>query len=89
MSLKTKVKEIKEQKLTAVNNVLSFSKKIATQKTKDLNIFLNLNEEAIAQAKEIDKRIKEKKSTGKQTDGEREKERQKERNKERKKERKR
>jgi len=58
MNLKTKLKEIKEGKLTAVKNVMAFSEKIATKKTKDLNIFLHLNEDAIAQAKEIDKRIK-------------------------------
>ena len=58
MNLKTKLKQIKEGKLKAVDNVLAFSKKISTPKTKDLNIFLNLNEDAIDQAKEIDKRIK-------------------------------
>jgi aspartyl-tRNA(Asn)/glutamyl-tRNA(Gln) amidotransferase subunit A len=62
MNLKTKLKEIKEGKLTAVKNVMAFSEKIATKKIKDLNIFLNLNEDAIDQAKEIDKRIK--KGTG-------------------------
>jgi aspartyl-tRNA(Asn)/glutamyl-tRNA(Gln) amidotransferase subunit A len=65
MSFKQKVKEIKSGKLKAIDNVLSFSKKIATPKTKDLNIFLSLNEKAIEQAKEIDKRIKEGKKTGK------------------------
>jgi len=58
MNLKTKLKQIKEGKLTAVENLMNFSKKISTPKTKDLNIFLNLNEDAIDQAKEIDKRIK-------------------------------
>ena len=58
MSLKTKVKQIKEGKLTAIENVMNFSKKIATKETKNLNIFLHLNEDAIDQAKEIDKRIK-------------------------------
>ena len=58
MNLKTKLKQISSGKLTAVENVMNFSKKIATPKTKDLNIFLSLNEDAIAQAKEIDKRIK-------------------------------
>ncbi|NPE26554.1 Asp-tRNA(Asn)/Glu-tRNA(Gln) amidotransferase subunit GatA [Methanococcoides sp. SA1] len=37
---------------------MQFSKKIATPKSKDLNIFLELNEDAIEQAKAIDKRIK-------------------------------
>ncbi len=59
MNLKTKIKQIKEGKLTSVKNVMNFSKEIATPKTKDLNIFLSLNENAIEQAKKIDKRIKE------------------------------
>ena len=63
MTLKNKVKQIKEGKLRAVDNVLAFSKIIATPKTKNLNIFLNLNENAIEQAKEIDKRIKNKKNS--------------------------
>jgi len=62
MNLKLKLKEIKSGKLSAVNNVLNFSKKIATPKTKDLNIFLSLNEDAIEQAKAIDKKIKENKA---------------------------
>ncbi|MFH0808342.1 MAG: amidase family protein [archaeon] len=57
--LKTKLKLLQSQKLTALDNVLAFSKKIATPKSKDLNIFLDLNEEAIEQAKNIDKKIKE------------------------------
>jgi aspartyl-tRNA(Asn)/glutamyl-tRNA(Gln) amidotransferase subunit A len=57
MTLKPKLKQIQQGKLSAVNNVLTFSKKIATPKTKDLNIFLSLNEEAIQQAKTIDKKI--------------------------------
>ena len=65
MELKEKIKQISSGKLSCVENVLSFSKKIATPKTKDLNIFLGLNENAIEQAKKIDKRIKEKKEIGK------------------------
>ncbi|MFH0711722.1 MAG: amidase family protein [archaeon] len=60
ITLKQKIEQIKKGKLTAVQNLLNFSKKIATPKTKDLNIFLKLNENAIEQAKEIDKRIKNK-----------------------------
>ncbi|MCK4649870.1 aspartyl/glutamyl-tRNA amidotransferase subunit A [Candidatus Pacearchaeota archaeon] len=41
---------------------MHFSKKIATPETEDLNIFLSLNEDAIEQAKQIDKRIKENKA---------------------------
>ena len=60
MTLKHKLKQIKEGELTTVENLMNFSKKIATPKTKDLNIFLSLNENAIEQAKKIDKRIKNK-----------------------------
>ncbi|MBT6690690.1 Asp-tRNA(Asn)/Glu-tRNA(Gln) amidotransferase subunit GatA [archaeon] len=58
MTLKTKLKQIQSGKLSAVENVLAFSKQIATPKSKDLNIFLELNEDAIEQAKAIDKKIK-------------------------------
>ena len=60
MTLKTKLKQIQSGKLTALENLMSFSKKIATPESKDLNIFLELNEDAIEQAKIIDKRIKNK-----------------------------
>lgn len=63
--LKQKTQQIKSGKLKALDNVLQFSKKIATKKTKDLNIFLHLNEEALKQAKDIDKRIKQGKRVGK------------------------
>jgi aspartyl-tRNA(Asn)/glutamyl-tRNA(Gln) amidotransferase subunit A len=59
MTLKTKLKQIQSGKLTAVENLLKFSKKIATPESKDLNIFLSLNEDAIKQAKVIDKKIQE------------------------------
>ena len=62
MTLKQKLEQIKKGKLTTVQNLMNFSKKIATPKTKDLNIFLDLNKNAINQAKEIDKRIKENKA---------------------------
>jgi aspartyl-tRNA(Asn)/glutamyl-tRNA(Gln) amidotransferase subunit A len=65
MEITEKVKQIKSGKLKAVDNVLNFSKKISTPKTKKLNIFLHLNEEALKQAKEIDKKIKQKKQVGK------------------------
>ena len=65
MNLKQKVKQIKEGKQSCIDNLLYFSKKIATREAKDLNIFLHLNENAIEQAKNIDKRIKEKKAVGK------------------------
>ena len=59
MTLKAKLKQIQSGKLTALNNVLNFSKKIATPESRNLNIFLSLNEDAIEQAKNIDKKIKE------------------------------
>ena len=62
MNLKTKLKQIKSGKLTALENLINFSKKIATKETKELNIFLHLNEDAIDQAKKIDKKIKENKA---------------------------
>ena len=62
MTLKQKLRQIQKGKLTALENLMHFSKKIATPETKDLNIFLSLNENAIEQAKEIDKRIKENKA---------------------------
>ncbi len=65
MTIKSKVKQIKSGKQTALNNLLAFSKKIATPGTKDLNIFLNLNENAIEQAKNIDQRIKKGEEVGK------------------------
>jgi aspartyl-tRNA(Asn)/glutamyl-tRNA(Gln) amidotransferase subunit A len=64
-SLKQKIQDIKKGKLKAVNNVLQFSEKIATPKSKKQNIFLHLNPLALEQAKEIDKRIKNKKQVGK------------------------
>jgi len=63
-SLKQKVKEIKSGKLTAEKNVADFGEKIK-KLNKDLNIFLVINTDAINQAKEIDKRIKQKKEVGK------------------------
>ena len=58
MTLKTKIKLIKEGKLSALDNVMNFSKQIATPESKDLNIFLELNPKAIEQAKEVNERIK-------------------------------
>lgn len=64
MTLKPKLKQIQQGKLSALKNLTAFSKKIATQKTKDLNIFLHLNEDAIDQAKAIDKKTKKGKLAG-------------------------
>ncbi|MAG39751.1 Asp-tRNA(Asn)/Glu-tRNA(Gln) amidotransferase GatCAB subunit A [Candidatus Pacearchaeota archaeon] len=64
MNLKQKVKQIKEGKLSAVENVMQFGEKIKKD-NKKLNIFLHLNENSINEAKEIDSRIKNNKKTGK------------------------
>jgi aspartyl-tRNA(Asn)/glutamyl-tRNA(Gln) amidotransferase subunit A len=63
MNLSQKVALIKSGKLTAVDNLKDFSNKISC--SKDLNLFLIMNKHAIERAKEIDKRIKEKKEVGK------------------------
>jgi aspartyl-tRNA(Asn)/glutamyl-tRNA(Gln) amidotransferase subunit A len=60
MTLKTKLKLLQSGKLSAVENVLAFSKKISSKESKNLNIFLELNNKAIEQAHEVDKRIKNK-----------------------------
>ncbi|MGC9309390.1 MAG: amidase family protein [Candidatus Nanoarchaeia archaeon] len=63
MKLKEKVKQIKQGKLTAVENVMQFGKKI--EDSKHLNIFLTRNEDALEQAKAIDEKIKKGEKTGK------------------------
>ena len=63
-TLKQKVQLIKKGKLTAVENVMNFGKQIE-KVNKKLNIFLIRNKEALNQAKEIDKRIKQGKQVGK------------------------
>ncbi|RMD45573.1 Asp-tRNA(Asn)/Glu-tRNA(Gln) amidotransferase subunit GatA [Candidatus Pacearchaeota archaeon] len=65
MELRKKVEKIKKGEISCVENVLNFSKKISTPESKELNIFLRLNEDAIEQAKEIDRRIKGKGRVGK------------------------
>lgn len=64
MSLKQKVQDINSGKMSAEKNVALFGEKIQKM-NKELNVFLNLNTRAIEQAKEIDKRVKEKKEVGK------------------------
>ncbi len=59
MTLKQKLRQIQQGKLSALENLMQFSKKIATPESKNLNIFLELNKNAIKQAKDIDKKIKE------------------------------
>lgn len=62
VTLKSKIKQIKEGKLSALDNLMNFSKKITDKKNKELNIFLSLNRNAIEQAKKVDERIKNKKA---------------------------
>ncbi|MDO8516974.1 MAG: Asp-tRNA(Asn)/Glu-tRNA(Gln) amidotransferase subunit GatA [Nanoarchaeota archaeon] len=64
ITLQEKAKLIKSGKLSAEKNVSDFGEKIQ-KLNKELNIYLSLNTHAIEQAKEIDKRIKEKKEVGK------------------------
>ena len=64
MNLKQKVKEIKSGKLKAVENVMNFGE-IIKKRNKELNVFLHLNENAIDEAKAIDKRIKQGERVGK------------------------
>ncbi len=64
MNLKQKAKQISSGKLSAVENVMNFADEIK-EKNKKLNIFLHLNNEAIDQAKEIDKLIKKGEKVGK------------------------
>ena len=59
--LKRKLKQIKEGKLTAENNIKNFINKINSENSK-LNIVLHLNENAVLQAISIDKKIKQKKA---------------------------
>jgi len=65
MNLHQKIKLIKQGKLTAVDNVINFSKKIKQSGCDEMNIFLELNDLALEQAKEIDNHIKAKRSVGK------------------------
>jgi aspartyl-tRNA(Asn)/glutamyl-tRNA(Gln) amidotransferase subunit A len=58
MSIKDKLQSIKKGELTAEKNIKSFLNKIEAE-NKNLNIFLHLNPDAIKQAKEIDKKIKQ------------------------------
>jgi len=61
--LKQKVKQIKEGGLTAEKNIDRFINKIMKENDR-LNIVLHVNENAVEEAKEIDKRIKEGKKVG-------------------------
>ena len=64
MSLQEKAKQIKSGKLTALKNFNEFAEKIKKLNPK-LNIYLHLNQHAMEQAEEIDKRVKAKKQVGK------------------------
>lgn len=58
MNLKEKIKLIKSGKLTTEQNIKNFLEKIKKQ-DKKINAFLQINENAIKEAKEVDKKIKE------------------------------
>ncbi len=64
MKIKEKVKAIKKQRMSAVENVMNFGERIK-KLNKKLNVFFHLNENAIDEAKEIDKKIKSGKRVGK------------------------
>ena len=59
MTLKDKLKKIKSGELTAEENIKNFIFKIRKENSK-INAVLHLNEKAISQAKEVDKKIKKK-----------------------------
>ncbi|MFH1359295.1 MAG: amidase family protein [archaeon] len=59
--IKQKLKDIKEGKLSAEDNIKNFINKIKKE-NKNLNIVLHLNDEAVKQAKEVDKKIKSSKA---------------------------
>ena len=63
MALKEKLIQIKEGKLSCEENIHNFIIKIRKDNP-DINAVLHLNENAIEQAKEIDKKIKSGKKTG-------------------------
>ena len=57
--LKQKIKQIKEGRLSAEKNIRNFINKINSENSR-LNIVLHLNENAVSEALEIDKKIKQK-----------------------------
>jgi len=62
--IKQKIKLIREGKLKVEENISGFIEKIK-EKNKELNIVLHLNENAIKEAREIDKRIRKGEKVGK------------------------
>jgi aspartyl-tRNA(Asn)/glutamyl-tRNA(Gln) amidotransferase subunit A len=56
--IKDKLKQIKKGRLTAEQNIRNFFSKIKQENPK-INAVLSINDEAIAQAKEVDKKIKQ------------------------------
>jgi aspartyl-tRNA(Asn)/glutamyl-tRNA(Gln) amidotransferase subunit A len=59
--IEEKIKLIQSSKLTAEENIKNFIEKIKKDNPK-INAILHINDNAISQAKEIDKKIKQKKS---------------------------
>lgn len=62
--IKEKIKQIREGKLSAEENVKSFIDKIKGE-NKKINAVLHINEKAVEQAREIDRKIKSGKKVGK------------------------
>lgn len=58
MEIREKLRSIKEGKLTAEQNIKQFLEKIKKE-DKNINAFLQINKNALKEAREIDKRIKE------------------------------
>jgi aspartyl-tRNA(Asn)/glutamyl-tRNA(Gln) amidotransferase subunit A len=64
-NISEKVNAIKSGEYSAFSNVKSFGEKINSSEIKEMNILLNINNNALEQAKEIDERIKNGKEVGK------------------------
>lgn len=58
MEIKEKLQAIKSGKLTAQQNIKGFLGRIKKE-NKKINAFLQINEDALKQAKDVDKKIKE------------------------------
>jgi aspartyl-tRNA(Asn)/glutamyl-tRNA(Gln) amidotransferase subunit A len=63
MFVKEKIEQIRSGKFSAEENINRFLETIKKSNSK-LNIFLHINEDAVKQAKEVDKKIKNKKEVG-------------------------
>lgn len=64
-NLKEKVLAIKSGEFSAVENVSGYLRKAKSKESKDLNVFLSFNKEALSRAKRIDEMIKKREDAGK------------------------